>query len=106
MLIACMPMIASCAGSRPGSPVAPPRLDLPEAALRPCVLPTLPPEPTRSDLEIAYAARGAEIVSCDGARRLAVETLLAERTVQDALASKRPKASPLGRFWSRLTRQE
>jgi len=28
--------------------------------------------------------RGAQIATCDGARRLAVETLLAERAMQDA----------------------
>jgi hypothetical protein len=28
--------------------------------------------------------RGAQIVACDGARRLAVETLLAERAMQSA----------------------
>jgi hypothetical protein len=27
--------------------------------------------------------RGAQILACDGARRLAVETLLAERAMQD-----------------------
>ena len=30
----------------------------------------------------AYAARGAQIVACDAARRLAVETLLAERAAE------------------------
>jgi hypothetical protein len=43
----------------------------------------LPAEPTLGDLEAAYAARGAQVVACDGARRLAVETLLAERALQD-----------------------
>ncbi len=38
-----------------------------------------------ADLETGYAARGAQIVACDGARRLAVETLLAERALQDAV---------------------
>lgn len=56
---------------------------LPEAATRPCALATLPAEPTLGDLEAAYATRGAQVAACDGARRLAVETLLAERALQD-----------------------
>jgi hypothetical protein len=39
---------------------------------------------TLSDLEIGYVTRGAQILACDAARRLAVETLLAERRAQDA----------------------
>lgn len=85
-LIACAAMTASCAGSPPISAVAPVRLILPEAATRPCALATLPRDPTAGDLDAAYAQRGAQIVACDGARRLAVETLLAERAMQDAQA--------------------
>lgn len=59
------------------------RLVLPEAATRPCALATLPADPSLGDLEAAYIERGAQIVACDGARRLAVETLLAERAQQD-----------------------
>lgn len=81
--VACALMTASCAGSPPISMVAPVRLALPETATRPCALATLPAEPTLGDLEAAYAARGAQVVACDGARRLAVETLLAERALQD-----------------------
>ena len=76
-------MTASCAGSLPISTVAPVRLALPETATRPCALATLPADPTLGDLEAAYAARGAQVVACDGARRLAVETLLAERALRD-----------------------
>lgn len=83
-LFACAIMTASCAGSPPISTVAPPRLALPPAATRSCALATLPAEPTTADLDAAYVLRGAQIVACDGARRLAVETLLAERAMQDA----------------------
>jgi hypothetical protein len=38
-----------------------------------------------ADLEIGYAARGAQIAACDAARQLAVDTLVAERTAQDRL---------------------
>ncbi len=76
-------MTASCAGSPPISTVAPPRLVLPEVATRPCALATVPEAPSLADLEAAYLLRGAQIVACDGARRLAVEALTAERAMQD-----------------------
>ena len=82
-LIACVFMTVNCAGSPPISTVAPPRLVLPEAAARPCALATLPEAPSLADLEAAYLLRGAQIVACDGARRLAVETLMAERAMQE-----------------------
>ncbi|WP_374389930.1 hypothetical protein [Brevundimonas sp.] len=82
-LIACAVMTTSCAASRQTSTVAPARLLLPEAATRPCALAVLPAGPTVADLEAAYVLRGSQIVACDGARRLAVETLLAERALQD-----------------------
>jgi hypothetical protein len=81
-LLACAIMTAGCATSRP-DPVKPPRLTLPDAALKACVLPVLPADPTTADLDAAYLARGAQIVACDGARRLAVETLTAERRLTD-----------------------
>jgi hypothetical protein len=76
-------MTASCAGLRLTSAVAPPRLSLPTAAARPCDLARLPDQPTIGDLEAAYALRGAHLLACDAARRLAVETLVAERALVD-----------------------
>lgn len=81
--IVCALMTASCAGSLPISTVAPPRLDLPEVATRPCALATLPEAPSLADLEAGYLLRGAQILACDSARRLAVEALSAERAMQD-----------------------
>jgi len=75
-------MTASCAASLPPS-ADPPRLTLPEVATRPCVLERLPDAPTIADLEIAYAERGARLVACENARASAVETLTAERALQD-----------------------
>ncbi len=80
--VVCAVMIASCAGSPPLS-AEPPRLSLPETAETPCRLDRLPDAPTLADLEISYIARGLALAECDAARRLAVETLLAERTLQD-----------------------
>ena len=83
-LLACATMTASCAGSRPALSVAPPRLTLPEMASRPCELHRLPETPTMGDLEVGYMTRGRQIADCDAARRLAVETLLAERWAGEA----------------------
>ncbi len=80
--LVCASMIAGCASSPP--PFAPPpRLILPQAAATPCRLDRLPEAPTQADLEASYAARGAALALCDAARALAVETLLAERALQD-----------------------
>lgn len=43
----------------------------------------------RQDLDAAYALRGAQLVACDAARRMAVETLIAEREMQDRLGRNR-----------------
>ncbi|HYC96648.1 hypothetical protein [Brevundimonas sp.] len=93
--IALSATIASCAASLPPSAV-PPRLVLPQAAVRPCVLDRLPEAPTQSDLEVAYVARGAALVACETARELAVETLLAERALQDRW---RDMETPRRRIW-------
>lgn len=74
-------MTAACATS--SRPVAPPRLALPDAATRPCALAVLPDHPTAADLDATYMQRGAQVVSCDAARALAVETLIAERRLID-----------------------
>lgn len=75
-------MTAACATSP--RPVAPPRLALPDAATRPCGLAVLPDHSTAADLDAAYMQRGAQVVSYDAARALAVETLMAERTLIEA----------------------
>lgn len=75
-------MIASCAAS-PRTSVAPPRLELPLIAVTPCRLDRLPDAPTQADLEASYMTRGRALVECEAARRTAVETLEAERALQD-----------------------
>jgi hypothetical protein len=47
-------------------------------------------------LEAAYLLRGAQILACDGVRRLAVETLLSERAMQERWADmqKEKRAKP------------
>ena len=90
-LLAFALMTASCAGSARTSAVAPPRLTLPPMAVTPCALPRLPDDPNRADLETAYAARGAAILTCDVARRLAVEALVTERQLLDAWLAGSPE---------------
>ncbi|KPF75226.1 hypothetical protein IP78_13680 [Brevundimonas sp. AAP58] len=66
-------------------------MTLPELASRPCALHRLPETPTLADLEIGYMTRGAQIAACDAARRLAVETLQAERGLIDRQAKGRER---------------
>ena len=81
-------MMTCCAGSVPDS-VLPPQLQTPPQAAEPCELYRLPEEPTLADLEVGYATRGAEILACDGLRRLAVETAAAEHELEAAWAAQR-----------------
>ena len=88
VLLACGISTSACAGRPPAWPAAP-RLTRPALAERPCILPRLPSAPTIADLEAGYAARGAEIASCDAARRLAVETHAAEHALEDQASRRR-----------------
>jgi uncharacterized lipoprotein YajG len=78
--IACTLLIASCAKPPPSLSAAP-QLSLAPEALRPCALHVLPSTPTLADLEIGYVTRGAQLVACDAARRLAVETHQAQQAL-------------------------
>jgi hypothetical protein len=61
---------------------------MPAEAARPCSLYLLPAKPTQADLEIGYATRGAQIVACDAARRLAVQTHAAEHALAGASSNR------------------
>lgn len=78
--------------------MSPPRLTLPTAAVTPCRLTRLPAAPTEADLETGYAQRGAALVLCDAARDLAVQTLKAERELQDRWIEQQNPRS----FWTRI----
>ena len=98
-LLALFGMTASCAASRPPS-AEPPRLILPSAATTPCVLERLPEAPTQADLEVAYVERGSRLVACENARALAVETLTAERVLQDRWRRENEgRSRPMLRLW-------
>lgn len=75
--LGCALLMTSCAKPYP-SLTAAPQLSLADEARAPCALYILPPHPTLADLEIGYVTRGAQIVACDAARRLAVETYEAQ----------------------------
>jgi hypothetical protein len=56
---------------------------MPAEATRPCSLYVLPERPTHADLEAGFALRGAQLLGCDAARRLAVDTHQAEHELED-----------------------
>lgn len=56
---------------------------MPAVAMSPCTLYILPDAPTEASLDLGFAARGANLVACDAARRLAVQTWIAEHELQD-----------------------
>lgn len=92
--LASAPLIASCAAQTPSLPAAP-RVEMPAEARQVCSLYVLPPRPTLADLQIGYATRGAELVACDTARALAVQTHDAEHALEDrATGLPRPAAAP------------
>lgn len=76
-----MSMIAGCAGTPPTLMAVRANLPLPDEALRPCRLVGREGAQDMAALEIAYMRRGEALVSCENARRLAVETLLEERRI-------------------------
>lgn len=83
-LLACATLMTACAGRAPILPTAP-RIQMPQAARTPCALYRLPTAPTTADLEVGYATRGAQIVACDAARALAVQTHEAEHDLEDRI---------------------
>lgn len=98
-LLVCGAMMSSCAGSAPTF-ADPPRLALPEAATRACTLRTLPEAPTQSDLDAAYTGRGADLLNCDGARKLAVDTKVAQDALVDEwVRIQRARGRPWWRPW-------
>lgn len=61
---------------------------MPAEAAQACRLYLLPRAPTQADLEIGYATRGAQVVACDAARALAVQTHGAEHALEDQVTAK------------------
>jgi hypothetical protein len=97
-LVVCLLMISACATPAPGS--APPRLSIPRSVAEPCTLYTLPTEPTQADLEVGYVMRGQQLVWCDGARDLAVQTMREEHRLEDEwIALRAERNRPWWRLW-------
>ena len=88
--LVCMTLTAACATRRPTLPAAP-RVEMPADAARPCSIFILPEAPSESDLEIGFTTRGAQIVACNAARSLAVQTHEAEHALEDRFSPKSSK---------------
>ena len=86
-LLGCETLTCSCASRTPQLPAAP-RVEMPAEAMKTCSLYLLPEHATQADLEIGYASRGAQLVACDAARALAVQTHAAEHALEDQVTSK------------------
>jgi hypothetical protein len=71
---------------------------MPKEALRPCALQRVPDHPTIGDLEGAYEARGAALVACNVARRLAVDTYFAQQKLIEGQQKDR-KSRVRWAFW-------
>ena len=95
VLIGSTVLTGGCASSHLNFRAAP-QIDLPADARRPCSLTVLPAEPTEADLEATLAARGAQIVTCEAARSLAVDIHDAEHRLEAQLTG---KARPWWRIW-------
>ena len=71
---------------------------MPALALEPCTIVGLPANATQADLDMAYIARGAEIISCDAKRELAAATHQAEHDDEEAWLK---AITPAPSFWRR-----
>lgn len=91
-LLGCAMLTASCASRLPALPAAP-RVEMPAEAVKACSLYLLSERPTQADLEIGYVTRGAQVVACDAARALAVQTHAAEHALEDQVTPKGPQPS-------------
>lgn len=79
---------------------AAPQVSIDASAEERCPLYRLPANPTQAELETGYTTRGTQILTCDGRRQLAADTLEAEHRLQaqfTALQAKR--AQPWWRRW-------
>ncbi len=76
---ACAGLTSACASSPQTWAGAGPQIEMPQAARQPCDLFILPSNPTEGDLDRGFAKRGAQVVACDSARQLAVETFDAQQ---------------------------
>ena len=77
----CAGLTSACASSTRSLAVAGPQNDMPPAARQACELFVLPKDATEGDLDRGFVLRGAQIVACDSARRLAVETFDAQQAL-------------------------
>ncbi len=80
----------------------PPQREMPKTAIEPCQLVgRLPDDPSLADLEMGYALRGAEILSCDARRELAVQIHAGQHADQQQWLEKLTPRS----WWQKLRGQ-
>lgn len=70
---------------------AAPRVTAEPIAEEPCRLYTLPAGATRDDLEVGYETRGAQVIACEGKRKLMAATLQAQHNALDGWEAARAK---------------
>ena len=106
-LSGCAVMISSCLGFGTGAvPEAAqgerPKVETPAEARQSCPIYVLPPSPTGADLEIGYATRGTQIVSCDAWRGVAVAAKDREQEALDAWDEARERRRSWNCRWLRI----
>jgi hypothetical protein len=72
---------------------------MPAEASRPCALYVLPERPSLGDLESGYGIRGAQLVACNAARKLAVDTYQAGQDLIDEQQKDRKTRARWWAFW-------
>lgn len=98
-LVGCGMLMTSCAGWTPRLTGAP-QIEMPAEARKACSLSRLPENPTEGDLEALAQSRGADIVACDAARRLAVQIHDDEHALEaKADAERAARARPWWKVW-------
>lgn len=98
-LSACGMLMTGCAEWTPALSGAP-QVEMPPEARRSCQLSRLPADPTQADLEALAQSRGADIVACDAARRLAVQTHDDEHALEArAMAERAARTRPWWKLW-------
>lgn len=94
----CAGLTSACASSPRSLAAVAGQIEMPPAARQACDLFTLPANATQGDLDRGFVVRGAQIVACDSARRLAVETFDAQqalaRPVKPRWFQRRPSPPP------------
>lgn len=101
--LVCALLISSCAPLLQNSKVVPepsPQIEIPDEARKPCAVALFPENPTNADIDAVAIIRGAQIMKCDVARQIAVNTHDREHALEAKHQKEREdRAKPWWRFW-------